>query len=142
MNDTQKRTINEMRLAGQGYSLIAETLGISTNTIKSYCRRTGLVGHKAENDDSIEQKDACKHCGAALPQRSYTKPKTFCSDECRIRWWSKNRNQSAGAATVQKHCEHCGHVFRSQVSAKRKYCCLACFIAHGKEEDHHVAGTV
>ena len=143
MNDTQKRCAIEMRAAGRGYKQIAETLDISVNTIKSYCQRAGLTEHKAANDDPAEeQKDTCKHCGVALWQCPNMKPKTFCSDECRIRWWSKHRNQSGGASTVEKRCAHCGRVFRSQVSAKRKYCRLACFIANGKQEDHHVAGAV
>ena len=143
MNDAQKRSIGNMRVAGQTYSQIAETLGISVNTIKSYCQRAGLTERKIPYNDQLgEQKDTCKHCGADLRQRPNMKPKTFCSDECRIRWWSKHRNQSGGAATVEKHCEYCGCAFTSQISAKRKYCRHACFIAHGREEDHYVAGTI
>ena len=144
MTDTQKKLIVGMRTSGQGYKQIAETLGISANTIKSYCQRSGLTGGKVSNDDHIiEKKDTCKQCGAALAQRPNIKSKTFCSNECRIRWWSKNRNQSAGASTVAKCCAHCGLVFQSQVSAKRKYCCLACFIAaHQRKGDQHVTGAV
>jgi len=143
MTDAQKRSIGELRAAGQGYKQIAETLGISVNTIKSYCQRAGLTARKATNDDPKEEiKDACKQCGAVLTQRSVTKPKIFCSNECRIWWWSKHRNQSAGASTVQKRCDHCGRVFRSQLSAKRKYCGHACFTAHLTKGDRHDAGAV
>ena len=143
MTDTQKKLIAEMRMSGQGYKQIAETLGISVNTIKSCCQRAGLSGHKASNDAKImNHKDTCKQCGAALMLRPSTKPKTFCSNECRIRWWSKHRSQSAGTATVEKRCEHCGQTFRSQISSKRKYCCYACFSASVREGGRRVTGAV
>jgi endogenous inhibitor of DNA gyrase (YacG/DUF329 family) len=129
VTDAQKKTIGELRAIGKGYREIAETLGISINTIKSYCQRSGLTAAKSSEETSIaEPKDTCKQCGATLQQHPNMKSKSFCSAECRIRWWSKNRSQSAGASTVEKRCKQCGRSFRSHTSAERKFCGHACYV--------------
>ena len=48
MTDLQKDTIRAMRLQGISYVKIGEELGLSDNTVRSYCRRNGL-GEKAKN---------------------------------------------------------------------------------------------
>ena len=139
MTNAQKKLVNDLRGLGQGYKQIAATLGISANTIKSYCRRGNLARHDASKEtESKENKDICKQCGTALQQPPGLKHKTFCSVECRVRWWSKNRNQSNGKSSVLKRCASCGTVFRSQASADRKFCGHACFFTarYGKEEPH------
>jgi transposase len=129
VTDTQKKTIGELRAKGQGYREIAEELGISINTIKSYCQRSGLTGSKDHGGTQTgEREKTCKQCGAVLQQHPNMKTKTFCSAECRIRWWSKNRSQSAGASTVEKRCKQCGRSFRSHASAERKFCGHACYV--------------
>jgi len=150
VTNAQKLLVGDMRAAGQGYKQIAATLGISANTIKSYCYRGNLTRHDASKETGIkeinaikENKEICKQCGVVLLQRSGLKQRTFCSAECRVRWWSKNRNQLDGASTVLKRCERCGAPFRSQLSAKRKYCGHACYVlAHYGKEARHDAGAV
>ena len=44
MNDTQRQQIEKLRAEGLSYGKISETLGLSINTIKTYCRRHGLGG--------------------------------------------------------------------------------------------------
>ena len=44
MDDRQRQQIRELREEGYGYRRIAQELGISENTIKTYCRRHGLGG--------------------------------------------------------------------------------------------------
>ncbi len=39
MTDKQKTQIVKLRAAGYGYGKIAQELGISVNTVKSFCRR-------------------------------------------------------------------------------------------------------
>lgn len=46
MNDKQKVKIQELRLQGAGYRKIAKEMGLSENTIKSYCRRHPLIEQK------------------------------------------------------------------------------------------------
>jgi orotate phosphoribosyltransferase-like protein len=47
MNDTQRKEIQRLRQAGMGYGKIAQSLSISANTVKAYCRRNGLAGTRA-----------------------------------------------------------------------------------------------
>ena len=42
MTDSQKDRIREMKADGFGYIKIAQALGLSENTVKSFCRRKGL----------------------------------------------------------------------------------------------------
>ena len=42
MTNEQKRTIAELRSKGATYAKIGEALGISKDTVKSYCRRNNL----------------------------------------------------------------------------------------------------
>ena len=44
MNNLQKEQIVILRANGESYSKIADVLGISINTIKSFCRRNNLGG--------------------------------------------------------------------------------------------------
>ena len=42
MTENQKTQIAKLRAAGLGYGKIAQQLGMSLNTVKSYCRRKGV----------------------------------------------------------------------------------------------------
>ena len=44
MTEEQKVKIRRMRLDGNGYKHIASTLILPLSTVKSYCKRNGLVG--------------------------------------------------------------------------------------------------
>jgi hypothetical protein len=44
MTEEQKIKIRRMRLDGNGYKHIASTLILPLSTVKSYCKRNGLVG--------------------------------------------------------------------------------------------------
>lgn len=44
MTDYQKTQIMKLRAEGLGYGRIAQQLGISLNTVKSYCRRNNVNG--------------------------------------------------------------------------------------------------
>ena len=136
MTNAQRKLVRDLRTAGQGYKSIAATLGISASTIKSFCRRGNVAKHDVSKESEIAgNKDKCKQCGCPLPQHGGLKHRSFCSTDCRVRWWSKNRSQLNGKSSVLKHCACCGSVFRSQVSANRKFCSHACFIItrYGKE---------
>ena len=47
MTDNQKAQIIKLRAAGNGYGKIAQTIGISVNTVKSFCRRNDINGDMA-----------------------------------------------------------------------------------------------
>ena len=61
MTDAQKEKIRFWRMEGLGYGTIAARLGLSENTVKSFCRRNNLTGVAAK-----ETPTTCRHCGADL----------------------------------------------------------------------------
>ena len=77
-------------------------------------------------------------CGEKMELQPHRKPKRFCSDACRLRWWHAHRDMEKNAA--DRRCFSCGRVFRS--SRDQKYCSHACYIkarfggnAHGRNAD-------
>ena len=74
MTDLQKEQIKTLRLQGIGYVKIGEMLGISDNTIRSFCRRNGL-------GDAAKNTVACKHCGKLFYATDIRSE--FCSARCR-----------------------------------------------------------
>ena len=49
MTENQKAQICALRKQGVGYMKIAQQMGISQNTIKSFCRRNNLTGIEKPN---------------------------------------------------------------------------------------------
>ncbi len=47
MTDRQKQQIIRLRKEGFGYTAVANKVGISKDTVKSFCRRNGLAGEMA-----------------------------------------------------------------------------------------------
>ena len=83
MTDLQKEQIKTLRLQGISYVKIGEMLGISDNTVRSFCRRNGL-------GDAAKNTVACKHCGKLIKIIPKQKPRKFCSDACRTAWWNSH----------------------------------------------------
>ena len=131
MTNGEKMLITQQRRQGLGYAEIARKLGMSVNTVKSYCQRNGIkpVGK------TTPEKDTCKHCGSALEHTPGRKKKQFCSDACRLRWWHEHREMSKTARSAK--CAACGREFVTDRT--QKYCSHACYIAarfggvHGHE---------
>ena len=134
MTTDQKKKIYQMRLEGQSYTQIASALGISKNTIKSYCRRNNLTGCKSStvaNSTTKAVKETftvCKHCGKPLAQGTRGQPKKFCSEECRRIWWKCNHNQIVKKAWYTLICSGSSNEFESYGNQNRKFCCHACYI--------------
>jgi rRNA maturation endonuclease Nob1 len=129
MTGEQKQSIQEMRLQGLAYSQIAESIGLSVNTIKSFCRRNTLSNNDASEDtENEENKDICKHCGKRLKFTDKAKPKRFCDDKCRLAWWNEHRDLMNRQAVYRLTCACCGKVFDSYGNKSRKYCSHACYI--------------
>lgn len=120
MKAAQAEQISHMRRMGNSYGRIAESLGMSLNTVKSFCRRQGITG---EAGMAI-----CEYCGAEVVQTKHRKKKRFCSNTCRTRWWSAHRHLLGGEARVALYCLHCGCEFMDYPAAARKYCCHECYI--------------
>ncbi len=143
MTSEQKRMIDDLRLQGIGYKKIASELGISENTVKSYCRRSPEVKKPVSVEDKPKQPTAmkqpeyegnteiklCRWCGKPVAQNPGRKEKKFCSDVCRTLWWNKNKFKVSRKTTHTFLCPTCGEEFSVYGNSKRKYCSHACYIA-------------
>lgn len=131
MNTQQKTEIALLRSQGYGYTKIARVLGISKNTVKSYCRRSNLSGAMLEPaaDIPVFTTSFCPECGKAVTQTVGRKEKKFCSDECRHKWWNSHPEKITRKAVYSYTCAGCGKPFTAYGNSRRKYCCHACYIA-------------
>ncbi len=126
MIDKEKERIADCRRNGLSYSEISKATGFSINTIKSYCRRCGLVEHKESNKTTT----ACEQCGKAVTQTRGRKHKRFCSDICRALWWNAHQDEINKKSEKSYVCKNCDKTFTSYGSKARKYCSHKCYIAH------------
>ena len=71
MTDAQKEQVRYLRCEGLGYGAIATRLGISENTVKSFCRRNNLTGmpELRQAASSIPQEKTEKILLRGLPPR-------------------------------------------------------------------------
>lgn len=137
MTVTEKEKIRYLRGEGLGYKAIASRLGLTVDTVKGFCKRSGLNGVAAEKADNT-----CRQCGAPLV-KSGARRKKFCSDQCRSAWWSAHAYLYNYKEEDTRACAYCGRVFNSFPSKSRKYCGHACYIkARYEEVTDHDAGTV
>lgn len=131
MNIQQKNQIASLRREGYGYAKIADALGLSKNTVKSYCRRNDLSGVALDGSQDMPaiQITFCPECGKEIRQVPHRKEKKFCSDECRHKWWNARPERIQRKAIYSYTCAHCGKQFTAYGNSHRKYCCHACYIA-------------
>ena len=118
MTQSQKEIISQMLAAGEKTAKIAESLGISPNTIKSYLRR--------------KKQDGCPNCRKPLIQLPHKRKKKFCSGRCRSAWW---RKQNFAAGMLDYTCVKCGSTFKAYPSQHRKYCTIACYRERNQHDD-------
>jgi IS30 family transposase len=97
----EKQGILELRNKGLTYRQIGQRLGLSINTVKSFCRREEA------------KKKICRNCGASLEQTLRRKPKTFCGARCRTQWWKNHRDRINKKAFYSVVCANCGERFIS-----------------------------
>lgn len=120
MTDIQKSKILFLRGSGHGYSDIAVRLGVSKDTVKSFCRRNGMAGTRAGKQ--LEQRNFCPQCGKKLVQPEKQKPRRFCSDQCRQAWWNAHPEMVKQKAVYSYVCPTCGKSFTAYGNSHRKYC--------------------
>lgn len=65
MTTAQTKRLIYLRSKGESYAKIAATLGISENTVKSYCRRNNL-GADYISEQITAESDICENCGRLL----------------------------------------------------------------------------
>ena len=140
MTNAERDYIIRYRQSGKSCAEIARVLGLSANTVKSFCQRNSIVpiAPNIQAELPVLSETVCLCCGEKVTQQPHRKPKRFCSDACRLRWWHAHRDMEKNAA--DRRCFSCGRVFRS--SREQKYCSHACYIkarfggnAHGRNID-------
>ena len=103
MTAQQLERIAELRAHNYPYSFIGRELGLSSNTVKSICRRRGypVSGHrktKAEKQSAM----LCKNCHRILTDTG-NRNRQFCSDECRSAWWRSHRKMVEKTVDFSAH---------------------------------------
>lgn len=125
MTDNQKEQIRVLRLQGLGYTAVADRLGISKDTVKSYCQRNDLAGKRSDsNAESI-----CPQCGKPVVQSVKHKKRRFCTEECRKTWWAKHHADIRNGAIHSYICQACGKAFSAYGNTPRKYCSHSCYVS-------------
>lgn len=122
MTDKQKTDLIALRGKGYGYKKIALALGLSENTVSSYCRRHNIPA--VEDGKTV----FCKNCGEIIVLKDGVKPKKYCSDRCRNAWWNGHKDMVNKKAYYELRCSGCGGRFVSYGNQNRKYCSHACYI--------------
>jgi len=126
MTDEQKIQVVKMRTAGDGYRTIAQAVGVSANTVKSYCQRNNL-GVAINQEITGDESAYCECCGIRIEKKP-GQIKRFCSDACRRSWWSKHPEQIKQKAVYKFTCVRCGKEFTAYGNNHRKYCSHECYI--------------
>lgn len=126
MTEQQKQQIIYFRKEGFGYTAVADKIGVSKNTVKSFCRRNGLAGKRAAVSGEVVSR--CRECGKILLQIKGIKPKVFCCKECRVKWWHENPDKIRQRAIYTFICANCGKEFTAYGNSHRKYCSHECYI--------------
>ena len=94
MTESQKAKIIKLRADGNGCRAIASKLGMSVNTVKSFCKRNNINTETAAKltETHVTQITCCENCGNEVQQVKGRRFKRFCSDKCRAAWWNRNLN--------------------------------------------------
>ena len=131
MTDEEKIKVANLRARGFGYTAISKELNISANTIKAYCKRSGLGGFATAEVDVVDIpiiECRCQNCGKKIAFPEGRKEKKFCSDKCRNKWWNAHWDKVNRKAEYDFVCAYCKKPFRVYGNKNRKYCSHECYI--------------
>jgi uncharacterized protein YjcR len=129
MNLSQKTMISELRIQGETYASIADKIGVSENTIKSYCRRSNIVM------TAQKESEVCPNCGCLLIHIPHKRKKRFCSEKCRLEWWKSHPEALNKKAIYKFTCSVCKNNFTAYGNANRKYCSRDCAVIARRASD-------
>ena len=122
MTNEQKKRLEQLRSEGLGYKRIAAELGISINTVQSFCRR-----HPDKiKTPTYHPENTCLHCGVRLHHTPGAKKRKFCSDRCRITWWNAHPEAGGKRKVREIACGFCGVTFFVIGEQTRMYCSRIC----------------
>ena len=121
MTKEQKTLILYYREQHMTYRQIGEKLGLSPDTVKTFCRRNGAQAGKTAQSAECR----CRNCGAPVHPLPGRRERLFCSPACRTAYWRKHNLLGKDP----RYCAGCGALLTGG-SASRKYCGHACYIRH------------
>ena len=121
MTKEQKTLILYYREQHMTYRQIGEKLGLSPDTVKTFCRRNGAQAGKTAQSAECR----CRNCGAPVHPLPGRRERLFCSPACRTAYWRKHNLLGKDP----QHCAGCGALLTGG-SSSRKYCSHACYIRH------------
>lgn len=127
MTALEKQRIAKMRHDKRSYTEIADALGISVNTIKTFCRRNKL------SDTDLAEVCTCLNCGCKITKGKY-RPRKFCSDKCRMSWWNSHLELVNRSAHYSFVCAYCGSDFTVYGNAHRRFCSRDCYLKARREK--------
>ncbi|MDD3513839.1 MAG: hypothetical protein PHV21_07545 [Synergistaceae bacterium] len=136
MITSQKARISQMRLDGESYATIGDALGLSRNTVKSFCLRNSRSELNKRPASALT--GTCAQCGMGFVLCPGHRQRRFCSDQCRITWWNAHRDLIKSKAKLEYSCACCGKHFMGYARQQRKFCSHACYIAHRYKKEHEV----
>ena len=113
MTDQERTRIKELRASGMSYKAIADETGTSLGSIKMFFKRD------KEDETPVPR---CEQCHRLLRVDVVRSQRRFCSDACRVKWWSDHPERMEGH---RFKCLRCGKLFYSRKPAK--YCSRACY---------------
>ena len=119
-----KENIARLRRAGYGYKTIAARLGLSRDSVRNVCKHLDRDEANGIRTINIGYK-TCALCGREIIQSKTGRPKRFCSDSCRMKYWKIHRDElnKSPEALYTCTCMYCGKTFQSYGNPNRKYCC-------------------
>ena len=126
----QKEQITRLRATGASFGKIASALGMSVNTVKSYCKRNPVSAENVHVPQTAMHTERCPQCSVLLRQTSGHRQKRFCSPKCRMAWWKAHPEQMEHKKLVQVECQYCGVTFFQYGSRPRKFCSRDCYFSH------------
>ena len=131
MTNEQRAGITALREKGYGYTKIGQLMGISKNTVKTFCRRNNLTNVPGDVNTAGDDRQYCRECGKELVQQSGSKRQVFCSSDCRQKWWNAHPEKvdRRASAIYDFTCAFCGASFSAYGNSHRKYCSHSCYVA-------------
>lgn len=124
MTTEEIKTVSDLQNRGLGYKKIASVTGLPINTVKSFIRRNRVPVQNQSYPQAF-----CRGCGKPIDIIPKQKPRQFCSDACRMRWWNQHPDNVKRRAWYTFICPSCGKDFSSYGNSNRKYCSRACVAA-------------
>lgn len=132
MDREAKSAIASMRRKDLGYKRIPTELGISRDSVASFCLRNGLSSKGGDLG-------ICPQCGRAFALDPKHLGKRFCSDRCRAAWWNTNRERRHPENANRGTCLRCGREFAWYGGRERRYCSFPATARRGRKEATAVA---